>query len=202
MRILITSSGPDLNSPVDMRFARAPYFIVYDSENPENPEVIQNPFMNTPSGAGVVAAQFVVERGVQAVVSGAFGPNSSMILSSAGIQMITETGGVSVKEAIDKAISGNYPQGVPQQAAMPASYFPQYNPYGFGWGFGRGFGWGRGFGRGWAMNWGTFPIGTYPQVYNFDEKNFLKNMIDNLKSQLNYYEKRLAEIEKNIKEEK
>ncbi len=198
MRILITSSAPDLNSPVDMRFARAPYFIVYDSEHPNNPEIIQNPFINTPSGAGIVAAQFILEKGVQAVISGAFGPNSSMILSSAGIQMITETGGISVKDAVEKVLSGDFTQTVPQQTTIPASYFPQYNPYGFGWGFG----WGRGFGRGWAMNWGVFPGGTYPQSYNFDEKSFLKNIIDNLRSQLDYYEKRLAEIEKNVKEEK
>ena len=201
MRILITASSGTLDSPVDMRFARAPYFIIVDSENPDNPEIISNPFINTPSGAGIVAAQFVVEKGVNTVISGAFGPNSSMILSSAGIQMIQETSGLKVKEVVERLIKGEYKKNHSFQASP--NYYGAANygffPYG-GFGWGRGFGWRRGFGRGWALNWGAFLMtNPYPA---YDEKTVLKNMIDNLKNQLKFYEERLEELEKNVKEEK
>ena len=201
MKILITSSGHDLNSTVDMRFARAPYFIIVDSENPDNPEIINNPFTGTPSGAGIVAARFVVEKGVNAVISGAFGPNSSMILNSAGVQMIQETSGLTVKDAINRFVKGEYKQSASFQTSPNYYGGATYGffPYG-GFGRGRGFGWGRGFGRGRALNWGFFPVASpYPA---YDERTVLKNMVDNLKSQLKYYEERLNELEKNVKEEK
>jgi len=205
MKVLITATNGNLDSPVDMRFARAPFIIITDTENIENAEIIQNPFINQPSGAGITAAQFAVERGVQAVISGAFGPNSSMILSSAGIQMITENSGISVKNAIEKLAKGEYQTtNIPQNTqnfygTNYGGFYPMFGGFGFGrWsGFGRGFGWGRGFGLGWAPNRGVFPSPS--PIY--DEKTFLKNIVDNLKNQLKYYEERLSILEKDKKEE-
>jgi predicted Fe-Mo cluster-binding NifX family protein len=209
MKILITASSGDLNSPVDMRFARAPYLIIADSENKNNTEIIQNPFVNTPSGAGIAAAQFAVEKGVQVVISGAFGPNSSMILSSSGIQMITENTGISVNNALEKIDKGEYSYKTEQQNYQyNNSYgmnYPIFNPFVGAGGFMGGFGWGKGFGRGWGWNRGFYNVGVplFPQQSNiYNEKELLKNMIGQLENQLEIYKNRLDKLEKNNKEEK
>ncbi len=205
MRVLLTAQQGELNSSVDLRFGRAPYMIIVDTENPDNHEIIPNPFMNNPSGAGIAAAQYVVSKGVQAVISGAFGPNSSMILNSAGIRMIVENSGISVKDAVEKLKNGAYDT---QTAATNTQYnygsaysAPFSNPFFGGFGFGGGFGWGRG----WRWNSPYFNQAGYQysfQPVNFDEKEVLKNTISQLENQLDFYKKRLNELEKNNEEEK
>lgn len=157
MKILITASSEDLNGQVDPRFGRAPYYVIFDSENPDAVQIVPNPNAASPSGAGIAAAQYVASQGVSIVVSGAFGPNASSVLASAGIQMVSAPSGVSVKEAFEMAIQGKLTQNT-QNTAPQAPYPPTGGfggPYGGGFGgpgmgggFGRGGGFGGGFGKG------------------------------------------------------
>jgi predicted Fe-Mo cluster-binding NifX family protein len=48
---------------------------------------LANPALETTGGAGVQAAQFLADKRVEAVVSGAFGPNAFRVLDAAGIAM-------------------------------------------------------------------------------------------------------------------
>ncbi len=209
MKVLVTASSGDLNSPVDMRFARAPFLIILDSEDTDNAEIVQNPFVNTPSGAGISAARLVIEKGVQAVISGTFGPNSSMILNSSGIKMFVETTGISVKDAVEKIERGDYSnqtvKGNFQYGNNYGMSRQTFNPFVGTSGFFGGFGWGKGFGRGWGWNRGYYNPGfpMFPLQSNiYNEKEFLKNMVEQLENQLDIYKKRLNELEKNNKEEK
>ena len=144
MRVLISASGPDLNSPVDPRFGRAPYYIVVESENPEDFRSFPNPQAQAPSGAGIAAAQMVIQEGVQAVISGAFGPNAQAVLQSAGIKIFNAPAGITVAQAIEMLRNGN----LSETPMGPGPDFGTgYGP-GYGPGFGPGGGWGRGRGRG------------------------------------------------------
>ncbi len=158
MKILVTASSEDLNGPVDPRFGRAAYYVIFDSENPDAVQIIPNPNAASPSGAGIAAAQYVASQGVNIVVSGSFGPNASSVLSGAGIQMVSAPSGMSVREAYEMALQGK----LGAAPANPNGQMPPYPPQGgfggpgfgggagFGGGFGGGFGRGRGggFGRG------------------------------------------------------
>jgi predicted Fe-Mo cluster-binding NifX family protein len=86
MKIAISISGNSIASPFDARFGRAAAFCIVDTET-DDWEVFDNPALSASGGAGVQASQFVAKHGVQAVISGAFGPNAFNALVAAEIDM-------------------------------------------------------------------------------------------------------------------
>ncbi|MGB9833050.1 MAG: NifB/NifX family molybdenum-iron cluster-binding protein, partial [Caldisericum exile] len=100
MIVAITSSGNTLDSIVDPRFGRCPYFIIVDTDTMQF-KVIENSGMGRQGGAGVNAAQLLVDEGVQVLISGNVGPNAEQALKSGGIRIITGVSGT-VKEVIEK----------------------------------------------------------------------------------------------------
>ncbi len=87
MKIAISISGNHIDAPFDPRFGRATAFCVVDSESGVW-SIHPNPALSASGGAGVQAAQFIAKLGVQAVISGAFGPNAAQTLEAGGIKMI------------------------------------------------------------------------------------------------------------------
>ena len=63
MKVVITSLGETLESPVDQRFGRARYFILYDTESNEWSVHDNKQNLNAAQGAGIQAGQKVVELG-------------------------------------------------------------------------------------------------------------------------------------------
>ncbi len=105
MRIVIPANGTDLDAPVSPVFGRCANFIFVDTEIEEGDtappfEVHTNPALQTPSGAGVQAAQFVLQQGAKAVLSANLGPNAFRIIQSAGIPVYALKG-ATVREAVD-----------------------------------------------------------------------------------------------------
>jgi predicted Fe-Mo cluster-binding NifX family protein len=86
VKIAITSQGDQLNSEVDPRFGRCLYFLIVDSET-DSFEAVQNPAVGAGGGAGIQASQLVLDRGVEAVVTGNVGPNAFRTLQGAGIKV-------------------------------------------------------------------------------------------------------------------
>ena len=68
MIIIITSQSKDLESQPNPQFGRTPYFIKYNLESDEW-EALENPAQKEPGGAGIAAAQFVIDNNAKAVVS-------------------------------------------------------------------------------------------------------------------------------------
>lgn len=102
MRIAVSSQGTDLTSSVDPRFARAPYFLIFDTSD-ESVEVVNNDqSVQAAHGAGVQAAQIVADKKVDIVISGNFGPTAFATLSAAGIKTATWAEG-KVSQAIELA---------------------------------------------------------------------------------------------------
>jgi predicted Fe-Mo cluster-binding NifX family protein len=96
MRIAVPSSGRTLESPVDPRFGRSPYFIIINTDTMEH-HVLTNTRISAPGG--VEAAQLVAKEEPDVVLAGALGPKSSKLLSQAGIKIIKGVSGT-VKEAV------------------------------------------------------------------------------------------------------
>ena len=86
MKIVITTTSSSLESDIDPRFGRSAYLLVVDPETNEW-QAFANPGVNAPGGAGIQAAQFVVNHKANAVISGDFGPNAYEVLKAAGIPM-------------------------------------------------------------------------------------------------------------------
>jgi len=86
MKLVITSTEAGLDAPVDPRFGRCAYIIVYDTETLQW-QAHANPGASAMGGAGSQVAQFAASQGADAVISGDFGPNAHDALAVAGIKM-------------------------------------------------------------------------------------------------------------------
>jgi predicted Fe-Mo cluster-binding NifX family protein len=86
MKILITTTSPGLESPIDPRFGRCAYLTVVDADTLEC-QSHPNPGVNAAGGAGTQTAQFAAARNATVVISGNYGPNAFQVLHAAGIAM-------------------------------------------------------------------------------------------------------------------
>ena len=99
MKIVVSAGAGYLDCPVSLVFARCSVLLFVDTDTMSF-EAVDNPAMDTPGGAGTRAAQFVVERGVRAVLSGNIGPNARQVLSAAQVPMYLVKGGT-VRQAVE-----------------------------------------------------------------------------------------------------
>ena len=99
MKIAVTSMGQEITSQVDPRFGRAAYFIVYDSDKQDYTAVSNSINSQAAQGAGIQAAQTVVNHEANMVVSGNIGPKAFAALKAAGIRIVTWSDG-SVEQAV------------------------------------------------------------------------------------------------------
>jgi predicted Fe-Mo cluster-binding NifX family protein len=97
MRIVVTADGAGFDAPASPVFGRCQTYIFVDTETLQW-EAVENPARGAPGGAGIQAAQFVVERGAQAVVTGQVGPNAMNVLQAANVPVYLFSGGT-VREA-------------------------------------------------------------------------------------------------------
>ena len=81
MRIVITSQGNTLDSPLDPRFGRARSFIVCDTETGATHAVDVSANMNLAQGAGIQAAQMAADAGAEAGITGHVGPKAFTALN-------------------------------------------------------------------------------------------------------------------------
>jgi predicted Fe-Mo cluster-binding NifX family protein len=103
MKIAVTSTGERLDSHVDPRFGRAPFFLIGDTETMEF-VAIENE--NAAVGAaGIGAAKLVVDQGAEAVLTGNCGPNAERTMSAAGVKLYTGVTGT-VTQAVELLKSG------------------------------------------------------------------------------------------------
>ena len=98
MKICVTAKGSQLSSPIDPTFGRAQVFLLVDSET-RSVEVLAN--APAAHGAGVQAAQLMVEHGVGVVVTGNVGPNAFQGLKAAGIRMHVGAQGTAQDALVD-----------------------------------------------------------------------------------------------------
>lgn len=105
MKIAVTTTGKDLNSPFESRFGRAPGFIVYDTEAKEFESVDNSMNLNAAQGAGIQAAMNVAATGAKVLISGHCGPKAFTVLSQAGIEIFNTSAGT-VVEAIEQYVTG------------------------------------------------------------------------------------------------
>lgn len=86
MKIALTSNGSTIDDKLDLRFGRSLYFIIYDL-NSEKFKTVNNKGAISSGGAGIAAAQQLIDEGVEAVITGNVGPNAYELLKDANIKM-------------------------------------------------------------------------------------------------------------------
>ncbi len=101
MILMISSKQEDWNGPIDGRFGRSQWLIKYDTDT-KKWEAFKNPGASESGGAGIAAAQFVIDKGATTIISGSFGPNASNTFRAANINMFVFSPEVtSVKHAVE-----------------------------------------------------------------------------------------------------
>ncbi len=146
MKIAVSSSGTNLNSPIDPRFGRASYFVIIDSDTRQIANVIDNrTAQDAAHGAGINAATMVAGSGAQVVLTGRVGPKAFAVLQAGGVEVVSGADGT-VENALDAFLSGRL-----QSASGPNGYAhsgqQMFQGSGAGGGRGQG-GCGGGSGRG------------------------------------------------------
>jgi len=104
MKIVISTEGKGLDTRVDPRFGRCEWFISVDSDSMDF-DCTANSAVNSSQGAGIQAAQFVVDSQAEALVTGHVGPNAFEVLEASGIKIYDGTG-LTAKQAIEELNSG------------------------------------------------------------------------------------------------
>lgn len=188
MRVVVSANGKDLDAPASQVFGRCPAYVFVDPDTMAF-EAVDNPAANAPGGAGIQAAQFVVERGVEAVITGNVGPNAFNVLQAAGLAVYPFAGGT-VRQAVEALRQG-------QLVAASGATGPQHG----GMGMGRG----RGLGRSMGVGCGAagadpatpppWPLAT-PASSREAEIEDLKRTAANLRQQLAQVVERLDHLEK------
>lgn len=106
MKIAVTSTGRDLNSPVDPRFGRAAYILIVDADTMDV-EVLDNAEnVNAFKGAGIQAATMVSDKHADVLLTGFCGPNAFKTLHAARVKVAGDVSGT-VREAVAAFVAGN-----------------------------------------------------------------------------------------------
>jgi len=134
MRVAVSAMGGDLEAPFSPVFGRCPMYVLVDTDTMAF-EAMPNLAASAAGGAGIQAAQSVINRGVNAIITGQVGPNAYQVLAAAGVPIYLFSGGT-VRQAIEALKAGQL--GTAAEATRPAHFGVQRGGFGFGGPAGRG----------------------------------------------------------------
>lgn len=104
MKILVPVDEKTLEGVACPAFGRAPYYAIYDTDTNES-TFLENEAAKSAGGAGIRAAQFVVDQGADVVLTTRLGGNAADILEAASID-IYKVKSLSVMDNIDAFVGG------------------------------------------------------------------------------------------------
>ncbi len=103
MKIAVTSQGESIDSAIDERFGRCNFFVIIDPNNMEH-EILPNEAIASSGGAGIRAVQALVNKNVEALITGNIGPNAFDVLRQAGVKVFRSSG--NVRDTVEKFKEG------------------------------------------------------------------------------------------------
>lgn len=101
MMIAVSTSGSDLSAPVEPHFGRAAGFLVVDPETWKFFRLDNAAGGEASHGAGIAAAERVVNAGASVVLTGIVGPRAFSALSAAGVKIAVGAEGLTVTQAVE-----------------------------------------------------------------------------------------------------
>lgn len=85
MKIAISSKGKITDDSLDSRFGRCEYFQIYDTEVKAT-KIVKNKGQEASGGAGIAAANQLIDEKVDVIITGSLGPNAFEIVEKAEIK--------------------------------------------------------------------------------------------------------------------
>lgn len=105
MKVVVSSQGDGLDAPASLVFGRCPMYVFVDTDTMEC-ESLPNPAMSQGGGAGIQAAQFVLQQGARALLSGNLGPNAFNVIEAAGVPAYLLPPDMTVRQAVEAYKAG------------------------------------------------------------------------------------------------
>ena len=115
MKIAVTSEGEKPEGMVDPRFGRCRYFLVFDEATGSYTVLPNEQNIQAAQGAGIQAAQRLIEHGVEVVITGNIGPKAFKSLRADGIRVYTAAG-MTVTEAVAAYRAGKLAESLEETA--------------------------------------------------------------------------------------
>lgn len=106
MKIAVTSTGKDLDSPMDPRFGRAAYILIVDTDTLDFEVMDNSENFNALKGAGIQAATMISDKQADVLLTGFCGPNAFKTLDAARVKVAGDVSGT-VREAVAAFVDGN-----------------------------------------------------------------------------------------------
>ena len=100
MKIAITAQGKELSSEIDLRFGRAKWLTLVDTESGDFQAHDNAVNLNAAQGAGIQTGQNIANLGVEAVITGNVGPNAFKTLNAANVKVF-----LAEKQTVQQAIN-------------------------------------------------------------------------------------------------
>ena len=100
MKIAISANGETNESILDVRFGRCEYFQIHDTETKEV-QILENLGKCASGGAGIVAANQLIDEKIDVIITGNLGPNAFKIIDASEIKAY-KCDSTSIKAALDK----------------------------------------------------------------------------------------------------
>lgn len=91
MKIAIPVNDKSMNTAICMSFGRTPYFLIYDTVTKES-AFWDNSAAASQGGAGIKAAQAIVDSRAEAVLTMRCGENAAKVLAPANIKLYKTVG--------------------------------------------------------------------------------------------------------------
>ncbi len=102
MRIAFSSKGGKWEDPMDPRFGRSEYFLIYDEESKKLELIDNRDVAEEAHGAGPSSAQRLLDKKIDVIITGnGPGGNAAGVLKRASVKVYAGAGDMRVKEAYE-----------------------------------------------------------------------------------------------------
>lgn len=104
MKIAIPLNENSITSSICQSFGRSPYFLIYETDTEES-AFLDNPAATSQGGAGIKAAQLLVDNGIEALITPRCGGKAIDVINAANIK-VYKTINSSIKENLESFNTG------------------------------------------------------------------------------------------------
>lgn len=104
MKIAIPVNDKSIEGSICQSFGRAPYFLIYNTETQKG-KFLENTALKSQGGAGIKAAQIIVDSGADSIITSRCGKNAADVMAIAKIK-IYKSRGDSINENVEAQING------------------------------------------------------------------------------------------------
>ena len=110
MKIAVCSQYNDVNALVDSRFGRTAFFAVYDDSSKQWEFVTNHQNLQATQGAGIQAAQAIIDTGAEALIASNVGPKAMAALKANGIGVFQVNSDFTIEKALEAYQNGSLKQ--------------------------------------------------------------------------------------------